>query len=604
MDLSLSSRSAKLLSFLILGLIGAGASLAVWADWKAQSIEGPSLIRQDSDGKIWTVYKGDLFQFSPEGDRRRFIHLADLGINDMIADFLPDSSGDLVFGIMPTQEIRRYSAEGKLKISFATKQIESDRDHGAFKFALDPEMGDYYVADTIEHRILIFDPEGHSKGGFGQKGNGEGQLHFPNQITFGPDGLLYIADTNNHRIMVREKTGKPIDSIKTVETDRSCPFRWPTDFAIGPKNQLTVINKTGSLEGGEMAFVRRDPDAVQRISLPPGTDPSGIVIRPDDVLIPDREGMRILRLSYDGTVLGRFGDTDFIKTLSEARTEREHLRLWVRSSYYGLFTLLFFLLIGLTVQRWLGLKKSGGPDTTPAWLDIRPPSYQKISPGRKRLYYAAIIVTYSVPIVLLFYFLFRSRSDDGLPATVLLAGLVSAIFLLMICLLILMKGLKDGLLRERQFKNVEKIFRRYIPVLNQIFMPEEKVRFYMLARRLPDAMEAVLTHGVMSIHMGLLVITTQRALFLATDLFAHQLRQIHEASLSEIRETRKDPPKKLFGRFGNPAGAGTLTLYFTADSPPIRFQFFWSRLVEEAMAASRRADRIRDPLSRAFGKSV
>jgi hypothetical protein len=155
----------------------------------------------------------------------------------------------------------------------------------------------------------------------------------------------------------------------------------------------------------------------------------------------------------------------------------------------------------------------------------------------------------------------------------------------MICLLILMKGLKDGLLRERQFKNVEKIFRRYIPVLNQILMPEEKVRFYTLARRLPDAMEAVLTHGVMSIHMGLIVITTQRALFLATDLFAHQLRQIHEASLSEFRETRKDPPKKLFGRFGNPAGAGTLTLYFTADSPPIRFQFFWSRLVEEAVAA-------------------
>lgn len=62
--------------------------------------------------------------------------------------------------------------------------------------------GMVYVADTGNKRIAIFEPDGRYVGEFGEGGPFEGQFDEQVGIDFGPDGLLYVADTWNSRVQV------------------------------------------------------------------------------------------------------------------------------------------------------------------------------------------------------------------------------------------------------------------------------------------------------------------------------------------------------------------------------------------------------------------
>jgi len=74
--------------------------------------------------------------------------------------------------------------------------------------------GSVYVADTWNHRIQWFGPEGRFLGAwgkFGQSGpsdvGGEFRLFGPRDIAVGADGLLYVTDTGNKRVLVYEPDG-------------------------------------------------------------------------------------------------------------------------------------------------------------------------------------------------------------------------------------------------------------------------------------------------------------------------------------------------------------------------------------------------------------
>ena len=60
--------------------------------------------------------------------------------------------------------------------------------------------GRIYVADTGNHRIVIFSPEGQMITSWGSFGDQPGQFNEPWDVAIGPDGNVYVADTWNHRI--------------------------------------------------------------------------------------------------------------------------------------------------------------------------------------------------------------------------------------------------------------------------------------------------------------------------------------------------------------------------------------------------------------------
>ena len=71
-----------------------------------------------------------------------------------------------------------------------------------------------YVADTGNHRIQIFEYDATTNGAaityiseFGQYGDGPGEFNRPEDVFVGPFGLVWVADTGNHRIQIFDADG-------------------------------------------------------------------------------------------------------------------------------------------------------------------------------------------------------------------------------------------------------------------------------------------------------------------------------------------------------------------------------------------------------------
>jgi sugar lactone lactonase YvrE len=120
--------------------------------------------------------------------------------------------------------------------------------------------GNVYIADPPNQRIRKVDTSGRitTVAGNGSSGyNGDGipatsaRLNYPKGVEIGPDGLLYIADNNNHRVRKVDAAG----IIRTVAGTGSSGFSGdggpataarlaePRNIAFGPDGSLYIVDQ-------------------------------------------------------------------------------------------------------------------------------------------------------------------------------------------------------------------------------------------------------------------------------------------------------------------------------------------------------------------------
>jgi tripartite motif-containing protein 71 len=58
------------------------------------------------------------------------------------------------------------------------------------------------VADTLNHRMQVFDPQGQFVTAVGAKGKAEGEFAGPEGVAISPDDWLYVSDRGNSRVQV------------------------------------------------------------------------------------------------------------------------------------------------------------------------------------------------------------------------------------------------------------------------------------------------------------------------------------------------------------------------------------------------------------------
>jgi DNA-binding beta-propeller fold protein YncE len=125
--------------------------------------------------------------------------------------------------------------------------------------------GKIYVADTGNHRIQIFNPDGTFLRQFGSLckldthqgcqpapqgaagGEGQGQFNEPWGIAVGKDGSIYVSDTWNHRIQKFDKDGKfvtmwGIFEATGGELGNPNAFYGPRSLTIGQDGNLYVMD--------------------------------------------------------------------------------------------------------------------------------------------------------------------------------------------------------------------------------------------------------------------------------------------------------------------------------------------------------------------------
>ncbi len=157
--------------------------------------------------------------------------------------------------------VRRCTLDGKvlLQIGIPGKPapyMSGEPFHRCTHTALSPR-GDIYVSDGYGNsRIHKYSPDGKPLKSWGESGTGPGEFNIPHNLCCDPDGWIYVADRENHRVQVFDGEGN-------YETEWHNLHR-PCGMYMEPKrNPLCYIGEIGPT----MPVNREVPNLGPRISI-------------------------------------------------------------------------------------------------------------------------------------------------------------------------------------------------------------------------------------------------------------------------------------------------------------------------------------------------
>lgn len=163
-----------------------------------------------------------------------------------------------IFVVDKTGRIQRFSPDGKFELSWTMPKTDTGLPVG---LSFSPD-GRLFVADTHNHRVMVFDRDGHKLASFGELGEGDGQFQLPTDVAFDAQGRIYVGEY--------------------YENDRVT--RWNADYSF---DRVVVA---GDIEGK------------------PVLRPAGLVIDGEQTLwVADACNHRLLRFTLDGKLLQHFG---------------------------------------------------------------------------------------------------------------------------------------------------------------------------------------------------------------------------------------------------------------------------------------------------------
>ena len=118
-------------------------------------------------------------------------------------DIAIDSQGLVYVADMCNHRIQKFSPDGKFVGQFGNKFFVPRELRNPVGIAIDTAAtGLVYVSEEGNNRISVFTSDGVFVSRFGSKGSNIDQFNGPYGLTFDKDGLLYVCDLNNYRLVV------------------------------------------------------------------------------------------------------------------------------------------------------------------------------------------------------------------------------------------------------------------------------------------------------------------------------------------------------------------------------------------------------------------
>jgi hypothetical protein len=338
--------------------------LRIWASARAASIVGPATIREAENGTIYIMSNNTLYLHDREGNLIDKIPMSKFGIDLVIGDFWTYRNGDILLrrpvsqGLTIFGEAEMFARTGAgekdrlgtgesilQKCSIRTFQCTIFGSGGevfdkitAFRIFVDEEKGITFLSDTVGHRLLILD----DRGTIIKKSSAPFQ--FPNMIVLQDDGLLYITDTNNHRIAAvrtdRENFGTVEKEFKVVHPRNVLKPSWPMALVHMPDKKWWVINADDNMSYGIVMILNQKGVFEKVVPLPNGADPFYLAVVDDHVLISDPSLMRVYTAGQKGELGDDFGSLTFKMDLADLRRERRLYEVLATASMWALLILL------------------------------------------------------------------------------------------------------------------------------------------------------------------------------------------------------------------------------------------------------------------------
>ncbi|MGH7276252.1 MAG: peptidyl-alpha-hydroxyglycine alpha-amidating lyase family protein [Candidatus Rokuibacteriota bacterium] len=205
--------------------------------------------------------------------------------------------------------IRQFTPEGKLLLTLGDPDKPST-EHGGKPFhrpthvALCPKTGDIYVSDGYGNsRVHKYDPNGRLLFSWGEPGTDPGCFNIPHNIATDADGLVYVADRENHRVQIFDGRGRYLGQINNLY--RPCGlFCDPKSgglLYVGELPTHLAVNARVPNLGARVSVVTLKGDLVGRVGGRfPGEKP-GEFVAPHGCVVDSRGDLYVAEVSWTTT---------------------------------------------------------------------------------------------------------------------------------------------------------------------------------------------------------------------------------------------------------------------------------------------------------------
>ena len=159
--------------------------------------------------RLGRVYVADtvarrVFVFDPEAKAVSFVGESGPGKLTKPVGVAVDGEGKVFVADATVNRVFGYGLKGQLAIAIG-REGDLDSPSG---LAVDRERNLLYVADAKKHHVLCYSTvDGSAVRTIGRRGGGPGEFNFPTNLTVNRSGRLYVADTLNFRIQVFNPDG-------------------------------------------------------------------------------------------------------------------------------------------------------------------------------------------------------------------------------------------------------------------------------------------------------------------------------------------------------------------------------------------------------------
>lgn len=175
--------------------------------------------------------------------------------------------------------------------------------------ALD-ENGCILVADCHNHRIQIFDSEGHSIRCFGTFGDKAGQLNSPSDVAVDNEGNIVVCDKDNHRIQRFNKDGIFLSKFGGFG-EKSGKLKRPWGVTVSKNNEIIVTDRRNNRiqvfdkNGSHLKTIGCHGNGPGQLNQPYY---AAVSAETEDIYVTDSNNHRVQVFDVNGNYLREFGN--------------------------------------------------------------------------------------------------------------------------------------------------------------------------------------------------------------------------------------------------------------------------------------------------------